>query len=665
MTSPKETNIAVLGAGVAGLTAAHELAERGFNVTVYSPQNVLGGMARSQRFVPKRDEVRHVQPTRAAKRPAIGTHGDADGHGHGDGDGTVPGEHGFHFFPPFYKHVFDTMARIDYLDETHHATGRTVDQNLVPTAQQGVADGKETFTYEPASSSRREIRKELDQLLRTPGVTGRDLARFTAKIIEYMTSCSERRASCERISAWDYLEADCFSPAFGSLIDRVPQLLVSMRAKECDARTYGNIVTQIALDQIKTGNKTDRTLNAPTSDAWFRPWQKYLESCGVVFKDGTLTGIGPKGELSVKTPGASTKVQCDYAVIAVPIEEARALVTSSLAERSPTLHAIYNLPITDALRWMSGIQYYFLEEVAGTIHGHIIYTGAPWGLSSISQSQFWRTVGDGGAYWTPRGLVRGIISVDIANWNVPVDDEESPIDGKTARECTKDEIAQEIWRQMKADLAKSSFRVVRGGARKGANLDAEWSFYHLDDDLLFADPAGTPTGVVSQILINRPGAWRARPGRAGSYALSLEKIAFAGTYMQTFTRLTTMEAANESARHAVNAVLDAAGYRGDRCPTWDMEKSEEESLSELVELDAVLYAHGQPHWMRTARIVETLDTLLPRNPNGTEGTDDFARGDVREIARAFELALQSANIPTATSVTRYLCDLLGPLPPDR
>src|SRR5437773_2345920 len=38
--------VAVLGGGMAGLTAAHELAERGFQVTVYE-RNALGGKARS------------------------------------------------------------------------------------------------------------------------------------------------------------------------------------------------------------------------------------------------------------------------------------------------------------------------------------------------------------------------------------------------------------------------------------------------------------------------------------------------------------------------------------------------------------------------------------------------------------------------------------------
>ena len=39
--------VAILGGGVAGLSAAHELAERGFHVRVYEKKLVLGGKARS------------------------------------------------------------------------------------------------------------------------------------------------------------------------------------------------------------------------------------------------------------------------------------------------------------------------------------------------------------------------------------------------------------------------------------------------------------------------------------------------------------------------------------------------------------------------------------------------------------------------------------------
>ena len=40
------STVAVLGGGVAGLTAAHELSERGFAVDVYEARDLFGGKAR-------------------------------------------------------------------------------------------------------------------------------------------------------------------------------------------------------------------------------------------------------------------------------------------------------------------------------------------------------------------------------------------------------------------------------------------------------------------------------------------------------------------------------------------------------------------------------------------------------------------------------------------
>src|SRR4051794_41489687 len=82
--------VAVLGGGMAGLAAAHELAERGFLVDVYE-RKALGGKARS---IP-------VEGTAAGGRKPL------------------PGEHGFRFFPGFYHHVPDTMRPIPFGKNAH------------------------------------------------------------------------------------------------------------------------------------------------------------------------------------------------------------------------------------------------------------------------------------------------------------------------------------------------------------------------------------------------------------------------------------------------------------------------------------------------------------------------------------------------------------------
>src|SRR4051794_31429543 len=110
------TRVAVLGGGVAGLTPAHELAERGFAVTVYEARDRLGGKARSLPV------------------PGSAT----------DGRRDLPAEHGFRFFPGFYKHVPDTMRRIG-------VDGRLVGAERGMLAQ---ADGRNELVRPPTCPSR-------------------------------------------------------------------------------------------------------------------------------------------------------------------------------------------------------------------------------------------------------------------------------------------------------------------------------------------------------------------------------------------------------------------------------------------------------------------------------------------------------------------------------
>ena len=88
--TPKDVpkHVVVLGGGVAGLTAAHELVNRGFDVTVFERRHVLGGKSRSY-------PVR-LRDAKGDDVPGV----------------SVPGEHGFRFFPGLYRHLDDTMKKI-------------------------------------------------------------------------------------------------------------------------------------------------------------------------------------------------------------------------------------------------------------------------------------------------------------------------------------------------------------------------------------------------------------------------------------------------------------------------------------------------------------------------------------------------------------------------
>ena len=161
-----------------GLSAAHELAERGFDVTVYEA----------------RDGVRRQGPLDAGA--GLGAGGRAD----------LPAEHGFRFFPGFYRHLPDTMARIPH-------GWRSVADHLVPAtrillAQAGGRD--ELIAAAQRAVVVRRPRGDAPSSRATSaqsvGIPAQELAQFIERMLTLLVSCDERRLEqWERASWWEYV----------------------------------------------------------------------------------------------------------------------------------------------------------------------------------------------------------------------------------------------------------------------------------------------------------------------------------------------------------------------------------------------------------------------------------------------------------------------------
>lgn len=819
--------------------------------------------------------------------------------------GVFPGEHGYRFFPSFYRHLFNTMGRTPLYETSGQESRQTTLDNLVSTYQQVFAgeNSQATFTRDrPASFE--AFRSEYVRMLESLGFEKRDITRLMLRLFRFMSTCSERRAKeFEDVSWWAFLTGATpdapeprytYSPEFERHLKAAPQALVAMDAIWGDARTQGNIVVQLLLDQFSAGGPTDSTLNGPTSSAWLELWRLHLQTLGVHFFTGELQTIKPAAcppthgqppNLSTellttqicwpdgKVPdcfceatnyyvlavdvvtaekvtqdlrvrlrdhgvpgnldGYTTRVPWDgpslirrqyYRVVApdrlpadatikngipgiVPSEiaalnresrvtphellplaiERVAMALSFLGRQSgrhigqietrilrnrpgelrvarivvecldtPSkthreLQGILavnttnvdadviaaagwvkaNLPATDILdmahlqlvvepeedrlqaeltevvrptrrygdtprdrlQTFAGIQYFFRQDLK-VARGHVYYYDTDWGLSSISQLQFWRY---------RRVLrdqdIRGILSVDIGDWRKP-----SRYLGRAAIDCSAREIASEVWRQIAESLRRSS----RFGSRSDTLPIPQPAFWYLDDALIFghidagSDPT-LPTCVRIQpspcepllenhspFLVNNVSDWVNRPGADpmdpdhvektarrdepfiwqadhGGYQVHFGQLVFAGTYTRTFTRMTTMEAANESARHAVNAILDhvtAFGQRdwgsvgvtalggttpttgrkdtsdlsahavmchmtrdakggliptpaqaiaGDYCDIWDPEKHELDDMAFFKRVDALLLKMGKPHLSDILGLDTLADQLHPES----------------------------------------------------
>ncbi|MDV3126184.1 FAD-dependent oxidoreductase [Mycobacterium sp. 21AC1] len=644
----RRPTVAVLGAGIAGLTAAHELAERGFDVTVYEPRQderrglgstppgacppvKLGGLAASQYSTPGTRDGSHAE-----LRPFPGRRGDPRLCGR-----AVAGEHGFRFFPAYYLHMWDLFQRIpiyQYMalgngEAGWVQTSRTIMDNVRRVVTQGTTvDGKPSLVFpREAPRTPAEFLSILGQLAGL-GFTAGDVQAFVGRLLRYLVTSPLRRATeLQNLSAYDFFvgrdgtggQRYRYTPRFDKLLLEMPRVLAAFDSRWGDARTNLTTYLQLQLQMDRRDNKADGVLNGPTTESWFDHWYRHLAELGVRFVCGAAAVLEPPGPdprqlLHLRSRAQvrladGTRVAPDYTVVAVDAPAAERLTVALRAagtggtvagldgfatsvpppsgplqpgatrpsgRRDPyAMDEMGRLP-WDRFQTLAGIQFYFDTEFQ-LLRGHMYYSGTEWALSSINQHGLWERRPILG-----RDGYVSVLSVDIGDFNAP---SRHLVDasgrGKAARECTADEIAAEVWRQIVAALTSDVDNV--------AEALMPWpAWYALDRGLIMAGGAGQGAGRAvrneTPYLVpivgdwpNRPGpdpwnphgtSWTYRPtearwlediaqrhvwqARHGGYQVHHNSVVFAGTWTKTFTRMTSMEAACESARHAVNAILD-------------------------------------------------------------------------------------------------------------
>jgi uncharacterized protein with NAD-binding domain and iron-sulfur cluster len=247
-------------------------------------------------------------------------------------------------------------------------------------------------------------------------------------------------------------------------------------------------------------------------------------------------------------------------------------VTNGVAPRSTPAPSIANLNhlATDA---RVGIQFYLRNDVP-IVRGHATYADSAWALTSISHPQFWSDV-DLSRYGD--GTVRGILSVDLSDRHTPGKNGAST---PAFRSMSADEVRSEVWAELKAHLNRPG-RVVLDDA----NL-VDWN---LEPDLPLAPPSGLAKTLSPEPLrINAADSWRHRP----EASTEISNLFLAADYVRTFTDLAGMEGANEAARRATNAILQASGSAEPPCQLWPLQ--EPAAFAPLRELDKELFDVGGP-----------------------------------------------------------------------
>jgi uncharacterized protein with NAD-binding domain and iron-sulfur cluster len=781
--------VAVFGAGIGGLTAAQELAERGFKVHVFDKhgESQAGGLAASQWHVSKRipDAYKELYESRAAARAAVPPGSPVDDCATAVSEAmprklptefVLPAEHGFRFFPSFYTHVIDTMRRIPlwerptlYLPKLKEFADKGRDQVFFDAVATNFTAAKALVDQCSANNGQGDLPKAIKDLqgaqggmlkalhaiqclldfrgqvdfFRPPFVVAdnlvatnktalvfddgrvleydrrlprsqmgafaatfllelvglghevRDMAILFSRMFQFLTSCRERRlAEYEKMTFWDFMQADRLSPILQGQLERFTRILLAMDARRGEARTLLNVLVRMLLDQGSQGSSTDRVLNGPTSERWIVPWVRHLQqSLDVTFhwcteltsfqaEDGrivdayvrkanedpaTLTEFLRQHGFAedVGVPKFRDGQEWNYFVADLPVSamwqvlqnsdgllDADEAETAALPPRSfpaenpdPPLRAIGHLVGPDCNPLMSGMQFYLSDPIDLGVPGHMNFVDSKWALTAIVQSQFWGPdfVSRYGSY-----VVRAVLSVDIAQFDVP-----GEIVPMTLRELAmaynarpsqeiSDLMAKEVWHQMAKGLRKpwnvrlpEPEEVIVNGVKFPIPLP--YLDHHVDWTLCGCSQACDPDRSLPEILdecgyraehnpayfIARPDSWRHRPGPLPAYDdaergyrvrlrsapkdLIPRGLLIAGVYAQTFTSLNTMEAANESARHAVNGLLahhmhwreanriPGGMNRHETCNIWPLEELEPADFESGKQVDSRLFSLGDPH----------------------------------------------------------------------
>jgi uncharacterized protein with NAD-binding domain and iron-sulfur cluster len=575
--------VAILGGGVGGLSAAHELVQRGFEVDVFESRRTLGGKARSI-DVP------------------------ADGAPPPPPDTLLPGEHGFRFFPGFYKHLVATLEEIPF----DKADSRRVSSNLVPTSVfQIVRKGDQEMLW-PASFPGSV--GHMFEALKALEIPEADALHFYMRLVVFLTSSEERRLTEYERQSWrHYVQVDKaedpekFEKYFSGGLTRS---MVAARADRISARTGGAILLQLMFDLARPGGQVDRVLNAPTNDAWINPWQRYLtdperwrspnrpvqfhmsariaelhfDALHNRVEGFTVEQLNEAGEVV----GTERHKDFDYYVSALPVEVFTPLVTDAMKQADPSLAHLEQLETA----WMNGIQFYLLKQKTREptdvlkaqlkrrpvradapeqhVLGHTLYVDSTWALTSISQLPFFEMSG----FQPPqikRQAVQRILSVDISDWDA--DDG----NGRTVKQLKRDEVKDGVWRQLKEHLNDKFMEELH---------DSDILQWSLDPSI-----QETAKGLANDepLLINTTSSWGDRP----EAVTAISNMFLAADYVRTNTDLATMEGANEAARRAVNGILDAAESRARRCRIWPLE--EPWFFIPFKWYDRRLFRKGRPH----------------------------------------------------------------------
>jgi hypothetical protein len=499
---PSPSSVAVFGAGVAGLTAAHELVRLGHAVTVYETNPNAGGFFRSARMA---------------------------------ADNGMPSEYSWHGLGPWYHNAFDIMKQIAF-DET----GSVYDKVLSRPLNFGIAPDKvnASFGRDDVFTSGRMFRMtRLDLVVR---------AWWLLK-----TWSANQRAE-ERYAWWN--AADLWKPWMSSVGWKTWRSTFGPWIGSDWTRVSLHHVGQFFRRNLMSGPPHDHPADAdgpawthgskdgwlilrgPSSEVWFNPWVAQLERLGVRFAwRSELTRLEfADGRLSEAVVDSDERVVADHYVLAI-----NPFMAKEVLDRTPALAEMQELClfrglIQDGPHTQVSFRIAFFEKIVWSeTPSAVVVSDSEFNLTIFAEDQVWPegSLGEGiQSLWTGTACAGG----------VPGRIHRLPIE-----RCTKAQFIEEITAQL-ASCKALDFLLRESNHGRGLS-DFPVARVEVWHEWIFS-PDGIRPGQPKWVTTTNTQQWLPRQ------STPVSNLFLAGAHTRTEADVWSIEGAVESGRRAARHI---------------------------------------------------------------------------------------------------------------
>jgi uncharacterized protein with NAD-binding domain and iron-sulfur cluster len=527
----KRKSVVIFGAGIAGLSAAHELILLGYDVSVYEATDQPGGFFRSSRL----------------------------------SKNNMPTEYSWHGMGPWYHNTFDLMRKTPFNDKGSIydvALSRPIDFGIFPDA------AKAQFYDEGFKSIPKMFRMSIW-----------DFVKWSYLMLKTWTS-NQRNHKYSKLNAaqtWRPLLEDtayrtwrsCFGPWIGSDWSRV------------SLHTAGDFFRKQLTTKPAHSHKADPEgpawmhragdgwllLKGPSSEYWFTPWVNYLTQKGVKFHwEKPLVELEFNGTLITCAVAGDEKITADAFIIAInPFHMAEILSKTPQLEAQEVLRLFR--PLTqDGPHTQVSFRLAFSDRIKfPRKRAAVVVSDSEFNLTLFAQEQVWENEVALGAnvksLWTGTSCIS---SVPGRIYHKPVEN------------CTKEEFIEEVRAQI---YGCGALNALIQEANHGKSLCDftlleievwhEWAF--CQEGIKHFQPKWVTSTTTQPYM--------------PSQTTPIPNLFLAGSHTANQANVWSIEGAVETGRRAAKAIDPRVGILGQYKPAW---------IHFLSGIDDFLYAFKVP-----------------------------------------------------------------------